>query len=372
MTAPRRRLGTLADPTKGLIAVPAITICTYGLLCHLLYLQVMCAMRADFICEFWSYPRLAGMSLLDLFTFVNILFAVYILVYAWSALSDRRRRSRRTILFWGTLALLIALLAGLQVYQTKVGALFGLPDEILSLRAEEFHEYHARGMVEDLVLPKSDMCEGFKKPFEKRCTINITRPGHFVRNRRDLGHVNDAYDRIRSLLIEETSKHEREADGASRLILLIRGDSEVHFGPILEVMQLCREEETGIYRIELACRCDLESRIPEAAERLNRYYRLPEGKLDAYLPRTDGGRDPIHVTMIDDEELGFRCTVDETLIEGSDPVRRFFETMEALQAKGGDRAVVIRVGGSIELAHVIAVLAECRRTGAAAISLEPL
>ena len=373
MSVPKKILSSLYDPARGLIALPAILICTYGLLCFLIYLECLCAMRSDLIFEFWSLPRFAGLSLLDLFTLTNVLFFGYLLDFAWSFVSDKRRRSKRTVLFLGTLLSLISLLAGLQVYQTKVRALFGLPEEILSLRTEQFHDYHGREL-EDLILPKSDMCEGISRPFEPRCTISIQRPGHFIRNRRNLGLVSDAHDEIRSLLIEETSLHPREPDGASKLILLIRADREGEFWPIHEVMELCNEKEIGIYRIEFTCLCDLRRRVPEAAEKLNWYYALPEGKLDAYLPHSVKEQDSITVDILADEgsEESFLCRVNGQNIEGPDLPRSFCNALENLQSRNGKCEIVMRVQESIEYGHVIALLTECHRTGAKRVAFEIL
>jgi len=373
MIAHRNILSSLYDPARGLIAFPAIVICTYALLCHLLYLQCLCAMRIDHSFEFWSLPQFVGLSLLDLFTLINVLFLAYLLVFAWSFVSEKRHRPKRSVLFWGVFLFLISLLVSLQVYQTKVRALFGLPDEILSLRTDHFHEYRRRGL-EDLILPKSDMCQGFKKPFEQRCTINITRPGHCIRKRRDLGHVSDARDQIRSQLIEETSRTAREPNGASKLILLIRGDKEVTFGPIYEVMQLCSEKEIGIYKIELACLCDLDRKIPKAAKKLRWYYQLPEGRLNAYLPREANRRGSITVEIFEDKEArgSFLCAVNGRKIEGPELSQHFLKTIKDLHSGSREAMIVLRAQETIKYSHIIMLLAECHRATAGYVTFEIL
>jgi len=175
--------------------------------------------------------------------------------------------------------------------------------------------------------------------------------------------VADAHDEIRSQLIDEVSRAPRRPDGASKLILRIRADREAEFGPIHEVMELCGEKEIGIYRIEFACLCDLNRRVPEAAEKLSRYYSLPEGKLDASLPRGADTVSTIDAALRHGEETeeNILCTVNGKSIEGADLPRSFFDAISALHSVDHESKIVISVPETVAFDHIIALLAECRR-----------
>ncbi len=372
MTATRTIPGRIPFPAGGLLTVPATVIIVYGVLWHLIHISLGVT-TSPFCYEFWSIPQYLGFSHGDLLRMINLLLALFLSIHFWKFASDKLGRSRRAVALWIGYVFLFVPLIGIEVYQKGMAEKYGLPEEILSLRLNEFHDLRGRG-VEDVVLPRSDMCRGFSAPFEERCIINITRPGHFVRNRRDLGPVTGALDRIRSLLIDETARAARDPDGASRLILLIRADMETRFGPVHEVMALCGDSRIGIHRIELACDCDLKRRHPEAEKKLLWGYRLPEGRLDAYLPRGGSDVTTIDVEVAGDEGSaeGFGCKVNGQPIDGPGLTGRFFEAIDDLVAGDEEKTIVVRAQETIEYGRIIDLLAECRRAGAERVAFEIL
>lgn len=110
--------------------------------------------------------------------------------------------------------------------------------------------------LEDLVLPKADMAMKDENPPEKRIIINITRPGHYVVKRRDLGVVDDCLPMIKGHLASMVAFFEREEDGCSKQPVLIRSDKKAEFKYIQKVLQVCGEEGIRIYKVELACSVD--------------------------------------------------------------------------------------------------------------------
>jgi biopolymer transport protein ExbD len=107
--------------------------------------------------------------------------------------------------------------------------------------------------LEDLTLPKADMCQKDENPEEKRMIININRKGEYIVRRKNRGIVDDCIDEIRKHLAAQVQVFEREEDGASKQPILIRADKETEFKYIQKVMQICGEEGIKIYKIELAC-----------------------------------------------------------------------------------------------------------------------
>jgi len=107
--------------------------------------------------------------------------------------------------------------------------------------------------LEDLVLPKADQAMKDENPPEKRMIINITRPGHYVFKRRDMGVVDDALPQIKSHLASMVNFFAREDDGCSKQPVLIRADKHTEFKYIQKVLQVCGEDGIKIYKIELAC-----------------------------------------------------------------------------------------------------------------------
>ncbi|MFH2001158.1 MAG: biopolymer transporter ExbD [Planctomycetota bacterium] len=107
--------------------------------------------------------------------------------------------------------------------------------------------------LEDLVLPTADMAMKDENPPEKRIIINITRPGHYVVKRRDLGVVDDCIPMIKGHLASMVNFFEREEDGCSKQPVLIRSDKHAEFKYIQKVLQVCGEEGIRIYKVELAC-----------------------------------------------------------------------------------------------------------------------
>ena len=107
--------------------------------------------------------------------------------------------------------------------------------------------------LEDLVLPKADMAMKDENPPEKRMILNITRPGHYVVKRVDLGVVDDCLDQIANHLARMVGFFDREDDGCSKQPVLIRADRETEFKYIQKVLQICGREGIKIYKVELAC-----------------------------------------------------------------------------------------------------------------------
>ena len=116
--------------------------------------------------------------------------------------------------------------------------------------------YLTQQELEELVLPKADMAMKDENPPERRMIINITRPGHYVVKRRNLGLVDDCLDQIRSNLAAMVDFFPREEDGCSKQPVLIRADLHTEFKYIQKVLQICGEQGIRIYKIELACSVD--------------------------------------------------------------------------------------------------------------------
>ena len=110
--------------------------------------------------------------------------------------------------------------------------------------------------LEDLVLPKADQAAKDENPPEKRMIINITRPGHYVYRRNDLGIVDNCIDQIKGHLYSMVEFFPREDDGCSKQPILIRADKKTLFKYIQKVLQVCGEEGIKIYKVELACSVD--------------------------------------------------------------------------------------------------------------------
>ncbi len=110
--------------------------------------------------------------------------------------------------------------------------------------------------LEDLVLPKADQAAKDENPPEKRMIINITRPGHYVYRRNDLGIVDNCIDQIKGHLYSMVEFFPREDDGCSKQPILIRADRKTLFKYIQKVLQVCGEEGIKIYKVELACSVD--------------------------------------------------------------------------------------------------------------------
>jgi biopolymer transport protein ExbD len=115
--------------------------------------------------------------------------------------------------------------------------------------------------LEDLVLPKADMCQKDENPEEKRMIININRGGEYVVRRKNRGIVDDCINEIRRHLAVQVAGFPTDPkDGASEQPILIRADSETEFKYIQKVMQICGEDGIKIYKIELACSVEEESK----------------------------------------------------------------------------------------------------------------
>lgn len=139
-------------------------------------------------------------------------------------------------------------------------------------------EYRLRGPQEDVVLPKADCGESFNHPENKRIVLSIQRPGYYVHNRKNWGIVDNVAEKIRLHLQEISNNANREPDGYSKVDLLIRADSQADFKYVSKVMEMCKEQDIKINRIELGCSLN-ELELPVEG---NSPVHLKEGKVNLY------------------------------------------------------------------------------------------
>lgn len=341
----------LSHQTRGFLPVPVLIVFTYAVIVRLLA-YLMFSLTVPDLYEFWSMPRLMDLNLLELLSVVDFLLAGYLVVSLLSLAMEKNGRTFRAISHWVSYILAFVLLTMVHLFLQSLGNNFTLPDELVKLRASGEFEYR-KHELEDVVLPKSSMCQGNKMPLEERCILTITRPGHFVENRRDLGDLNAALPRIR----EKLNSHKSDT------IVLIRADYKAEFKHIHDVMQLCKENE-----IEWACYCDLEAMAPEAFKDLKWPYWLPEGKLDVPFPKVEENselfeRIDIHVYRDKKEKLGFHLLVNNTTFKGDRMMDDFNETMKALHVRIPDIPVAIRAHDRVEHGHIIRVYSACLNAG---------
>jgi biopolymer transport protein ExbD len=284
MRAIHKTIAALRHQHRGLLPVPALIIIIYCFLFNLIHYQKWCMTMGDNY-EFWSFSYCMGFSLLDITYAINILFAIYLILDLWSFIMEKGYGVRRTLAYWASYLMAFVLLVMLQVGVCKTAEHFSMPGEVVEFRLKEFPRLDPRYQLVDVFLPQCEMCEGFKQPFEERFNMIVTRPGHYVRDRVDLGKVEDCIPYIRSQMTKGIEGFGKAQDGSSELILLIRADSEARFESIHKVIQVGKDQ--GFYRIELACRPDLVWKFQDHEGDWKRFYEFPMGKLDAYLPKAN-------------------------------------------------------------------------------------
>lgn len=224
----------------------------------------------------------------------------------------------------------------------------------------------------DLDLPESDLGQEFTESDieDNRIIVNINGQCEFIANGRNYGPVDDATRTIRGYLARESRNHGKEAGGVSKLSLLIRADYMVPFTCIQKVMQISGEMGILIYKIELSCT------IAQAGK---------EGKLNTYLPK-ESEMDMEELIELDEEpeivkledlptkidivifyreedELGFRISVNDKKFGGPDMIPDFFKTLNELHKKVPDLKVTIFPGKGTEYGDVVKVVDECLRAG---------
>jgi biopolymer transport protein ExbD len=380
MSSPAASSSRFTIQTAGLLPTPAILVLVYGFLIFLVYLQTMCSLRFPSAHEFWALPSALNLSLIELFTAINLLAALYLLVSFWAFISKRGGRSIRKVIHWGAYIASFVVLITIHIFVGKMEEAFGLPDEIKELRTTEFHELQPRGL-EDLVLPWSGICRGFTKPFEDRVIVNIDRRGNFILNRRDQGRVDEARDTIRSHLIAEIAKTARDPGGKTDLILLVRADKEVPFKYIRDVLEISREKEIGIHKIEMGCLCDLRQRAPEAYAKMKLPYWLPEGKLDIpLLPDVDAqdgdpGEHPetlrIEIIANSESETGFLIRLEGEDLGGAVMPESLRDALRSRDKTAAGFGVFIRTGNEVQYSQVMNVMSACLEAGATGVSFAP-
>lgn len=377
MRTAKASLDRLNSQGRGLLPIPALIIITYGILCYLILIFCM-GLPLHHIFEFMSLPQFIGLSLLDLFFATNILLAAYLLVSFWAFVSEKINRSIRAVSYWTSYIVSFVLLVMVHVWIHNVGNEFELPGEILALRTSEYHVLQGTNF-EDMLLPYSDMCQGFKKPFEERAIVNIDRKGRFIKNRRCIGRVGDVIDTIHTQLRSRAAELEREPDGTSNLILLLRVDTLTEFKHVHKVLEICKEIDVGIHRIEFACYCDLSRKAPEAVKKMTFPYWLPEGKLDAYLPK-DGAHEPdeegrpgrieIEVFRKRKAEAGYYIAVNDDRFEGAEMLQGFQSLVKELHARRSDLEALIVAHDEVQHGHIVEVFTECLRAGISEVAFD--
>lgn len=102
----------------------------------------------------------------------------------------------------------------------------------------------AKADTEPLVLPKAAEAVADKPRQERRVIVNVVRSGNVVVRRKTLNAVE--LDRVLQL---EAQLAGRDAKGLSKLFVLIRGDIEVQYRTVQQVLTAAAKQR--IWRIEL-------------------------------------------------------------------------------------------------------------------------
>jgi len=87
-----------------------------------------------------------------------------------------------------------------------------------------------------------------------RMIVNILKNGALEIKRQPYNSLDDpqAESALRSYLLTEVAKGEREDSGFSERSLLVRADKETEFKEVQKVMRICGEEGIQIYKVHLA------------------------------------------------------------------------------------------------------------------------
>ena len=361
-----------------LLPLPALIVIIFGLL----YREIFIGFLAGYteIQEAVSLPHVLGWTLFDLFTGVNLLLAAYVLVSLVSFILDGRRGWLRRLPTGSAYALSLVLLVLYQVMVSGFEERFELPESVVKARITEFRPLDGRGL-EDVLIPRSDLCGGFRDPEANRLTLTVTRPGDFIWHRRNAGRVHNARDRIHGIIQEHADlagmagSIERDVAGGAPFIPLISVDTECPIIHMQHLLKTLEDADLGFSTVELRCRCDMKRRFPEldVRHRYPFYYELPAGKLDLSLSVLDPPpQGALVVELIADREAkdGFRIVIGENRFEGEESLTALYRRLETFRGKASDPAVALRARKEATYGQFLAVYTECLRAGVPGLHLE--
>lgn len=376
MLAPIRKLDRLGITHRGFLPIPSLLILIYSFIWYFFQLQIMTCLPIQRSCEFVTFPQIWGLSPLDLFTIVNGLLGLYLIVSAWSLIRERGRQVLNKVFYGIVYVFSFALLFALQTHVNQISLHFELPDEILNLRMNEFHDLGRP--LEDLVVPRLDDYDGYDVS-RKRCVVTITRPGHYVRNRRDLGDIDNTIDTIVEDMRTRILRHGVFDDDGPDMTLLIRADMKTEFRYVHRILQLCRLEKINLSKIEFACIGDLQSMAPEAVKKLY-FYQLPEGMIEYRLPDKDNEKraskenEPspleIHIHFNRRLEGRYNIEIEGRTLEGPDSLNVLHVLLRKLLHKTPNRRIVICAHDRVEHGQFLKVYNVCRKLAIENITFE--
>jgi biopolymer transport protein ExbD len=370
MRVHKKVLSRLDNSARGLLPFPAIIAIIYGTLCYLIHLSWMCSMGPAPTMDYWCIPLVMGLSAVDLLLWLNILLIAYLLVSVWAFAVEKRNRTLRALPLWAAYLLSLVALIYAQVWIQRIHSDFVPPDEIVEIRMK-WNFDGRRPELEDIALPITDICERLEGSPDDRCIIVITRPGHYVENRLDLGLLDHSLELIRDKILLRSRKSDRDPDGNSKMFLHLRVDRIAEFRHVQSIIDLCREKQIAVDKLELACVLELDELAPGSLEKVQWYY-LPEGKISLTLPAGDRASERIPVELVFDKksEGRYQLILDGRKIDGAEmpeALHRFL--LQQLRMKP-DAGILIRAGERVTYGQVFQVLTECLRTGAEDIDFE--
>lgn len=242
--------------------------------------------------------------------------------------------------------------------------------------SEELGEdvYRLPSEVEDVVLPKADCCKNLKKPEHRHLIVTVTRPGHYVQDRRDWGRVDESLEKIRNHLLEEANAAGREPDGYSKLEVLIRADKEADFKYVQHVLKICEEKEIRIYKTRLNCSQNalelsldgkFSCKLKDGEISIYRWKKTsnkPVGDIGEMIRR--GAKEVTILLYIDKEsEADFVVQVELREFRGKDVLAEFYKHVKEIQKNNPDKEFIIYIPDGVKVAQVAKVLNECVRAG---------
>jgi len=222
--------------------------------------------------------------------------------------------------------------------------------------------------IEDVCLTKADCCEKIVKPENKYAIIIINLKGEFLQDRRNRGNVSDASDTIRQFLQEETDREKRGPDGYSLIRLFIRADRKAEFKHIHQLLNICREQEIRINRIEFNCKMN----ILDLPANLMMPFTLKDGVLTANLFKdtqavlesaawTGDANLLINLFGGKDTYKGFEIKAGCKEFRGPTMLIEFYRFVEECKKEQPGLAIIIHHNDAVCMDHVIKVMNECYR-----------
>lgn len=232
--------------------------------------------------------------------------------------------------------------------------------------------YRLPSEVEDVVLPKADCCDNLREPKHRHLIVTISRPGHYIQDRRDWGHVGQSLGKIRRHILKEANAAGRDPDGYSNLEVLIRADAEAEYEWVSQIREACRESEVKAYKTSLGCaqnelEIPLDGKFP---------HKLKDGLIDLYLRKNPpltrreviawmGTREDrvVSITLSTVSLCGkqFRIQVDNQKLSEEGSLNEVYQIIKGRRQERPDVEVVIFPDEVSLVGHVVSVMNECLR-----------